>query len=69
MSSLRKQRMTEINPFQRQTFLRFGIVFLAIAWVVVPKAGLAGETVPDNPAAQQAKEDKTDYEFGGQILK
>ena len=30
--------------------------------------GLADETVPDNPAAQQAKKDKTDYEFGGQVL-
>jgi hypothetical protein len=35
---------------------------------MVPSAGLADEVPLDNPSAEQAKEDKTDYEFGGQIL-
>ena len=60
--------MAEVNPFRRQTFLGFGVVFLAVVFAVVPNAVLADEMVPDNPSAQQAKEDKTDYEFGGQIL-
>jgi hypothetical protein len=62
------QQMAEINPVRRQTLPSFGIILLATALAVFPSAGLADDTIPDNPAAQQAKEDKTDYEFGGQIL-
>ena len=60
--------MVEIDPIRRRTFPLFGTIFLAIALALVPVAGLTDETISDNPAAQQAKEDKTDYEFGGQIL-
>ena len=60
--------MAEINPIRRQTFPLFGVIFLVIALAIIPSSGLADETIPDNPAAQQAKKDKTDYEFGGQIL-
>ncbi len=60
--------MAEINPVQRQALPVLKAILLAIALAVVPSAGLAGEPIPDNPTAQQAKEDKTDYEFGGQIL-
>lgn len=58
--------MTKINPFRGQTVPVLAILFLAIMLVMVPSAGCAGE--PDNPAAQQAREDKKDYEFDGQIL-
>ena len=60
--------MVKINPVRRQTLPVFGVILIAIALAVAPSAGLAEETIPDNPAAQQAKDDKTDYEFGGQIL-
>lgn len=61
--------MPEINPVRPQTLpVILEAILLAIVLVLVPSMGLSEETVPDNPAAQQAKEDKTDYEFGGQIL-
>jgi hypothetical protein len=60
--------MTEINPVRQLTFPLLGTIVLAIILVVVPSAGLADETIKDNPTAEQAKQDKTDYEFGGQIL-
>ena len=60
--------MAETNTVRRHTLSIWKVILLAIAWVVFPSAGLADETIPENPAAQQAKEDKTDYEFGGQIL-
>ena len=60
--------MVEIHPVRWQALPVLEVIILAIALAVVPSAGVAGETVPDNPAARQAKEDKTDYEFGGQIL-
>jgi len=53
-----------VIPFRRQTLSALAVIFLAI----VPSAGLADEVTADNPSAEQAKEDKTDYEFGGQIL-
>ena len=60
--------MTKINPVRRQTLPALDVIFLAVALAWVPSASLADETIQDNPAAQQAKKDKTDYEFGGQIL-
>lgn len=60
--------MAEIIPVRRQTLTALEVIFLAVALAWLPSAGLADETIPDNPAAQQVKEDKTDYEFGGQIL-
>ena len=61
--------MAENSPVRRATLqVVLGVIILTITVVVFPFAGLAGETIPDNPAARQAKEDKTDYEFGGQIL-
>ena len=60
--------MANINLLRRQTLPALEVIFLSIALAVVPSTGLADETVPDNPAVQQAKKDKTDYEFGGQIL-
>jgi hypothetical protein len=62
------QRMVEIDPIRRKAFPLFGTIFLTISLALVPFAGLADEAIPDNPTALQAKEDKTDYEFGGQIL-
>ena len=49
-------------------FVLVEVVVLILTVVFFPLAGLAEEAIPDNPAALQAKEDKTDYEFGGQIL-
>ena len=61
--------MTGIDPVRRSTLrVVFKIVFLVVAMVAFPLAGLAEDRVPDNPVAAQAKEDNTDYEFGGQIL-
>ncbi len=60
--------MANINLLRRQTLPALEVIFLSIALAVVPSTGLADETVPDNPAVLQAKKDKTDYEFGGQIL-
>jgi uncharacterized protein DUF1566 len=61
--------MAENSPVRRATLqVVLRVIILTITVVVFPFAGLAGETIPDNPAARQAKEDKTDYEFGGQIL-
>ena len=61
--------MAVISPVQRRTlFVLLEVVILILTVVFFPFAGLAEEAIPDNPAAQQAKEDKTDYEFGGQIL-
>jgi len=60
--------MTESNPIRWQALPVWGVIFLGIALLVVPATLMADETVPDNPAAQQGKKDKTDYEFGGQIL-
>lgn len=60
--------MIKISPVQRQILLAWGVILIAIVFSVAPSPGLAEEAVPDNPAAQQAQEDKTDYEFGGQIL-
>ena len=60
--------MAKINPVRRQTLPALEAIVLAIALAWIPSAGLADDTIPDNPAAQQAREDKTDYEFGGQIL-
>jgi hypothetical protein len=62
------QRMAEINPARRQALAVLAVIILAMAVVLAPSVGLSDEPIPDNPAAQQAKEDKTDYEFGGQIL-
>ena len=60
--------MIETHPIRRQAFPLCGVLFLMMVLAVVPSAGLADEAIPDNAAAQQAKQDKTDYEFGGQIL-
>lgn len=60
--------MIKISPVQRQILPAWGVILMAIVFSVAPSSGLAEEAVPDNPAAQQAQEDKTDYEFGGQIL-
>ena len=60
--------MVTVNLIRRQILPVLGAIFLAMALAFAPSAVLADETIPDNPAAQQAKEDKTDYEFGGQIL-
>lgn len=60
--------MAEIDLIRRQILSTFEVIFFAIILAWVPSVGLAGETIPDNPAVQQAKEDTTDYEFGGQIL-
>ena len=60
--------MAEIIPVRRQALPALEVIFLAVALAWVPSASLADETIQDNPAAQQAKKDKTDYEFGGQIL-
>lgn len=57
--------MPESNPVQQQ---RWAAILLAIALVGFPSMGMADPAIPDNPAAAQAKKDKTDYEFGGQIL-
>jgi hypothetical protein len=62
------QRMVTVNLIRRQTLPVFLVLLMVIALAIAPSAVLAEETIPDNPAAQQAKEDKTDYEFGGQIL-
>ena len=53
-----------INPIRRQILSVLAVIFLVMA----PSASLAEQEIPDNPSAEQAKEDKTDYEFGGQIL-
>lgn len=60
--------MIKISPVQRQILPAWGVILMAIVFSVAPSSGLAEEAVPDNPAAQQAQDDKTDYEFGGQIL-
>ncbi len=60
--------MVTVNLIRRQTLPVFLVLLMVIVLVIAPSAVLADETIPDNPAAQQAKEDKTDYEFGGQIL-
>lgn len=60
--------MVTVNLIRRQTLPVFLVLLMVIALAIAPSAVLADETIPDNPAAQQAKEDKTDYEFGGQIL-
>ena len=60
--------MIKISPVQRQIIPAWGVILMAIVFSVAPSSGLAEEAVPDNPAARQAQEDKTDYEFGGQIL-
>lgn len=60
--------MPKINPMRWQANPLWGVILLTIALAVIPITGLAEETASDNPAAQQAKEDTTDYEFGGQIL-
>ena len=61
--------MARINPTRRQNpSIVLAAILLAITLMVIPTAGQADEVAPDNPAAQQAKEDSTDYEFGGQIL-
>lgn len=60
--------MVTVNLIRRQTLPVCLVLLMVIALAIAPSAVLADETIPDNPAAQQAKEDKTDYEFGGQIL-
>jgi serine/threonine-protein kinase len=60
--------MAQIKPIRWLTLSALAVSSLAIVLAMVPSASLADETIPDNKAAQQAKEDKTDYEFGGQIL-
>lgn len=59
--------MAKISLFQKQSLSVFAVLVLAIA-LAVPSVILADEAIPDNPVAQQAKKDETDYEFGGQIL-
>ena len=60
--------MAKNNPIRRQTLPALAVIVQVMVLAFVPSAGLADETIPDNPTAQQAREDKTDYEFGGQIL-
>ena len=60
--------MKETNRI-RSEFYRFVKIMIPITVLAIfPFAAQAEEGVPDNPAAQEARQDKTDYEFGGQIL-
>lgn len=64
---MRKKMMTH-NRFFLLGFPLLGIFSVGILLTVFPVAGWAEEGVADNPAAREALQDKTDYEFGGQIL-
>ena len=64
--------MVRIKTQKESPTARAGILVLAAALWVWPGLGWADEgagvAVTHNPAAEKAKEDQTDYEFGGQIL-